>query len=70
MNLEATIYLLDAVLIAGNIFAWYQFYKVIKNSCDTCSVDLHKSPFKSKCFWGAIFFSIALALSLYATILL
>ena len=60
-------YMLDAVLFAGTVYAWYQFYKVWHNKCDTCSVDLHMSPFKSKCFVGAVFFTLALALACAAT---
>lgn len=61
---------LNIVLALGTIYAWYQFALVLARQCDTCSVDLKASPFKSKCFIGAIFFSLALALSLHASILL
>ena len=56
--------LLNLALFAGTFYAWYQFYKVVANQCDTCSIGLHKSPFKSKCFVGAVFFSIAFVLAL------
>lgn len=63
-DLNTNIYLLDAVLALGTIYAWYQFALVLARRCDTCSVDLKASPFKSKCFVGAIFFSLALVLAL------
>ena len=66
MDLNTTIYLLTAVLGAGTAYAWFQFYKVVANKCDTCSIGLHQSPFKSKCFVGALLFSVAFALALYA----
>lgn len=69
MDLLNTLFLLNAVLGLGSIYAWYQFYMVIKNKCDTCSVGLHKSPFSSKCFVGAVFFTISLALAFYALML-
>ena len=66
LDLSQTIYSLVAVLTLGTIYAWYQFALVLARKCDTCSVSLQESPFKSKCFVGAIFFSVALALSLNA----
>lgn len=69
MNLQNILYLLNIVLGLGTIYAWYQFYKVVANKCDTCSVDLHQNPFKSKCFTGAIFFSISFILAIWALII-
>ncbi len=70
MDLQTTLFVLDAVLFLGTAYAWFQFYKVWHNKCDTCSVDLHMSPFRSKCFVGAVFFTLAFALALYATALI
>jgi len=70
MDILTVTYLLLAILGLGTIYVWYQFYKIIKNQCDTCSVGLHQSPFRSKCFVGAIFFTIAFALSIYIFILI
>lgn len=70
MDLTTTMQSLVVVLALGTIYAWYQFYKVYIGSCDTCSVGLKASPFKSKCFVGALFFTAAFALSLYALTLL
>lgn len=67
MDLQTTLLTLDAVLAAGTAYAWYQFALVVLNKCDTCSVGLHQSPFKSKCFVGAVFFTLAFLLALYAT---
>ncbi len=69
MNLQTTLYVLNVVLALGTIYAWYQFYKVVANQCDTCSIDLHKNPFKSKCFVGAVFFTLAFILALYSLLL-
>jgi len=70
MDLTTVLHTLLAVLALGTIYAWYQFALVVKNRCDTCSVDLHQSPFKSKCFVGAVFFTLAFLLALYAVSLL
>jgi hypothetical protein len=70
MNLQTTLYTLVVVLGLGTLYAWYQFAKVVLNKCDTCSIDLHKNPFKSKCFIGAVFFTLAFALAIYAVVLL
>ena len=67
MDLQTTLFALDIVLASGTAYAWYQFYNVVRNKCDTCSVNLHQSPFKSKCFVGAVFFTLAFILALYAT---
>ncbi len=66
MELKIAIELTTLVLAIGTGYAWFQFYKVVKNQCDTCSIGLHQSPFKSKCFTGAVFFTLALLPSLYA----
>ena len=70
MDIQNIVYLLNVVLALGVIYSWYQFYKVVANKCDTCSVGLHQSPFKSKCFVGAVFFTLAFALALWILILL
>jgi len=67
MSLINTLYTLDVVLALGTLYAWYQFALVVKNRCDTCAVGLHKNPFRSKCFVGAVFFTAAFLLALYAT---
>lgn len=69
MDLQNVLYLLNVVLGLGTIYAWYQFYKVVANKCDTCSVDLHQNPFKSKCFTGAIFFSLSFALAIWTLLI-
>ncbi|MFA5070083.1 MAG: hypothetical protein WC528_02275 [Patescibacteria group bacterium] len=56
------------LLLAGMIFAWTNFSIELvdwlnKKSCTTgCSVGL-KNPFLTPCFYGAICFAIAFALS-------
>ncbi len=66
MELKIVLEFLTLVLFGGSAYSWYQFYKVWKNQCDTCSIGLHQTPFKSKCFVGAVFFTTAFALSCYA----
>ena len=66
MTLITILQLLNIVLLGGTLYSWYQFYKVLAKKCDTCSVDLHTSPFRSKCFVGALFFTASFALALYA----
>ncbi len=66
MELLNVLQLLTVTLFMGTAYAWFQFYKVLAKKCDTCSVDLHQSPFKSKCFVGAVFFTVAFVLSVYA----
>lgn len=63
MSLLQLLQLQVAVLSLGTLYAWYQFYLVIKKKCDTCSVSLEENPFKSKCFVGALFFSAALLIA-------
>lgn len=70
MNLLTTLTLLIVVLGLGTIYAWYQFAQVVIKRCDTCSSSLKENPLKSKCFVGAIFFTIAFVLAIYAFTLL
>lgn len=69
-DINTTVYALIIVLALGTVYSWYQFALVLARKCDTCSPDLKESPFKSKCFVGAIFFSVALVLSINAGLLL
>ncbi|MDD2934860.1 MAG: hypothetical protein PHX25_00075 [Candidatus Pacebacteria bacterium] len=66
MELIITLKILILVLSLGTLYAWYQFYQVLIKRCDTCSVGLKASPFRSKCFVGAIFFTTALLLAIYS----
>jgi len=65
-DINTTIWALVIVLSLGTIYSWYQFALVLARKCDTCSVGLKEGPFKSKCFVGAIFFSVSLVLALNA----
>ncbi len=69
-DINTTVGALIIVLLMGTIYAWYQFILVLARRCDTCSLDLKENPFKSKCFVGAIFFSVAFVLSINAGLLL
>jgi len=69
-DINTTIYALVVILALGTIYAWYQFALVLGRKCDTCSVSLKTSPFKSKCFVGAIFFSLSFILALNAAFLI
>lgn len=57
------------VLLLGTTYAWYNWYKVLIGKCDTCSISVHEKPFTSKCFWGALFFTAALAVNVYSLFL-
>ena len=70
MTIPTTVYTLLLVLALGTAYAWYQFALVLARRCDTCSADLKASPFRSKCFVGALFFSAALVLAINAAALL
>ena len=56
------------VLLVGTVFAWYNFGRELYDwlqfgSCQTgCAVGLI-NPFLTPCFYGAIFFLVALFLS-------
>ncbi|HBM45601.1 TPA: hypothetical protein DDZ75_01345 [Patescibacteria group bacterium] len=69
MELSTVLYILTGVLLSGVLFAWYNVYLEIKNKCSTCNPE-GGSIFWSKCFWGAMFFTIAFALSVYSVALL
>ena len=69
------------ILLGGTIFAWYQWYKVYKQAkvcgpscahpdpnCQTCFNP--EKPFSSKCFFGAIFFTIGLIFNIWALYIL
>lgn len=66
MNLETTLWVEFVVLLAGTIYAWYNWYLVLVKKCDTCSISVHDNPFTSKCFWGALFFTIALVVNVWS----
>jgi hypothetical protein len=63
MNIETLIKVEFIVLLAGTIYAWYNWYLVLVGKCKTCSVLVHDNPFTSKCFWGAVFFTLALVVN-------
>lgn len=69
MSLGATLWVEFAVLLAGTAYAWYNWYLVLVNKCSTCSISVHENPFTSKCFWGALFFTLALLVNIYSLIL-
>ncbi len=56
------------ILLAGTAFAWFNFYRELlnwlaKRACSTgCAVGL-VNPFLTPCFYGAVFFTVAFALS-------
>ncbi|MBL7058692.1 hypothetical protein ISS03_05145 [Patescibacteria group bacterium] len=69
LDITSTIYILVSVLAGGTLFAWFQFYMEYRGYCkgcstNTCSPKLRKNPFMSKCFVGAVFFTLALGLAL------
>ncbi|MDD4332551.1 MAG: hypothetical protein PHT51_00360 [Patescibacteria group bacterium] len=55
------------VLLAGTIFAWYNFVREYLSwaNAQTCTLGCalnSTNPFATPCFFGAIFFTIAFAL--------
>lgn len=50
------------VLLGGTAFAWYQWYMEYFQHCEPCSGE--EAQFFSKCFLGAVFFTIALILNI------
>jgi len=56
------------VLLAGTIFAWFNFIKewLAYSQSASCTIGCTAgtSPFLTPCFGGAVFFTIALILSL------
>jgi hypothetical protein len=76
MELATVLNILTIVLAGGTIFAWYQFVVILIKKKDSCAVCVSGGncesvhPFRSKCFTGAVFFTIAFALSVYAVMLI
>lgn len=66
MSLIDILWIQFAVLLVGTLYAWYNWYLVLKGKCKTCSVEVHANPFTSKCFWGALFFTLAFIVSIWA----
>lgn len=68
MSLSIVLYLLTAVLLGGTAFAWYEFFLVTKDITRACQAGKKNvsTPFDSKCFYGALFFTAALILAVYA----
>ncbi len=69
INLITILYILTITLGAGTIFAWYQVYKIANKKEGACVGDECGNLFTSKCFVGAIFFTIAFSLAIYAVTL-
>lgn len=69
MELINVLYVLVGVLLGGTLFAWYNVYLEYKHKCSSCNVE-GGSIFWSKCFWGALFFTIAYILSVYSLMLM
>jgi len=68
MSLSIVLYALTVVLLGGTVFAWYEFYLTTKDITKACRPGGGgcSSPFHSKCFVGAMFFTVAFMLSVYA----
>lgn len=68
-NIQIAVYLLIAILLGGTLYAWYQFTVVYREH--KCGANDCENPWTSKCFVGAVFFTLALMVALYiATFLL
>ena len=62
MDLNTILIALVAVLVAGNVFAWFEFVLVAKRHVG-CKDPKCKGPLASRCFIGALFFSASLILA-------
>lgn len=69
MTLQTTLYLLIAVLLGGTVFAWVNFVLTTLEHCNSCSIGPKGKP-SIKCLLGAIFFTVALVLAIYAVTLI
>lgn len=70
MILENILQVEFVILFLGTAYAWYNWYLVLVGRCETCSVSVHDKPFTSKCFVGAIFFTLALVVNVVALYLI
>jgi hypothetical protein len=67
--MKKTVFVQFFVLLAGTIFAWFNFSKELINwigqkSCNLgCTGEGLINPFLSACFYGALFFTIAFILN-------
>jgi len=66
MDMATVLWIEFGVLLAGTIYAWYNWYLVLVKKCDTCSISVHENPFTSKCFWGALFFTLAFLVNIWS----
>ena len=65
MEIETILKLLIIILLCGTSFAWYQTYQVFAKKDIACSGDKCGNIFTSKCFIGAVFFTVAFSLAVY-----
>ncbi len=68
MELINVLYLLVTVLFGGTVFAWVNVFLEFTKVCKACNTE-GVNIFWSKCFWGAMFFTLSFILSVYATYL-
>jgi hypothetical protein len=60
------------ILLGGTLFAWYNFTRELidwlaSRPCTVgCPAFAAANPFLTPCFYGAVFFAIALALNIWA----
>ena len=67
-NIQYILYFLAVILVTGTLFAWYQFTVVWREH--KCGQGTCDNPWTSKCFIGAVFFTLALGVTLYAIAIL
>ncbi len=65
MSIATLIWLNFIILLSGTGYAWYNWILVLQGKCKTCSVGVHEKPYTSKCFVGAIFFTVALLVNIW-----
>jgi hypothetical protein len=66
-KVRTLLYLQFFVLLGGTLFAWYQWYMEYFQECDSCSGETGK--LFTKCFLGALFFTMALVLNIASSYL-
>lgn len=59
---QKLLYAQALILVGGTAFAWYQWYLEYFKHCEACSGT--EAQFFTKCFLGALFFTLALILNL------
>ncbi|MBP9752086.1 MAG: hypothetical protein KBD19_04505 [Candidatus Moranbacteria bacterium] len=68
MDLVTVLWIECVVLILGTAYAWYNWYLVLRGRCGISCIPgvAQENPYTSKCFWGALFFTLALLVNIWS----